>query len=58
MAFGGTLNEGDGVRKHVAYLFMIGMLILLATIVFAVLGKGEYGPPPPKEHGSVSSVLI
>ena len=58
MTFGGTLNEGDGVRERVAYLLMIVMLILLATVVFAVLGKGEYAPPPPQEQGSVSSVLI
>ena len=57
MAFGGTLNEGDDVRERVAYMFMIGMLILLVAVVFAVLGKGEYQPPPPPEQGSVERVL-
>jgi hypothetical protein len=45
------------VRERVAYMFMIAMLILLVAVVFAVLGKGEYQPPSPKEQGSVSSVL-
>jgi hypothetical protein len=58
MAFDGTLNEGDGVRERVAYMFMIGMLILLVAVVFAVLGKGEYQPPPPPEQGLVVSHLV
>jgi hypothetical protein len=39
-----------------AYLILIGMLIILATFVLAVIGKGEYQPPPPEkqEQGSVS----
>lgn len=45
------------MRERVAYLFMIGMLILLAAVAFAVLGKGEYQPPPPKEQGSISGVV-
>jgi hypothetical protein len=36
---------------------MIGMLILLIAVVFAVLGKGEYQPPTPKNQGSSSSIL-
>ena len=56
MALGQTCNKGDDVRERVAYLFMIAILILLITVVFAVLGKGEYQPPPPKEQGSVSGV--
>ena len=55
MAFGQTCNKGDDVRERVAYLFMIAILILLITVVFAVLGKGEYQPPPPEKQGSVSS---
>ncbi len=55
MAFGGTLNEGDDVRERVAYMFMIGMLILLVAVVFAVLGKGEYQPPPPPDQARSSA---
>jgi hypothetical protein len=41
--------------ERLAYLIMVGMMILLIAVVFAVLGKGEYKPPPPKEQGSVSN---
>ena len=46
------------MRERVAYLFMIGILIFLIAVVFAVLGKGEYRPPPPKEQGYVSQVVL
>ena len=48
------------MRERVAYLFMIGILILLIAVVFGVLGKGEYQPPTPKEQekGSIASVLV
>ena len=52
-----NLNEGDDVRERVAYLFMIAMLIVLIAVVFAVLGKGEYQPPAPKEQGAILDVL-
>ena len=44
------------MRERMAYLILIGMLIILATFVLAVIGKGEYQPPPPEkqEQGSVS----
>ena len=44
------------MRERMAYLVLIGMLIILATFVLAVIGKGEYQPPPPEkqEQGSVS----
>jgi hypothetical protein len=44
------------VRERMAYLILIGMLIVLVTFVLAVIGKGEYQPPPPEkqEQGSVS----
>ena len=58
MAFGVTCNKGDGVRERVAYLFMIGILVLLIAVVFAVLGKGEYRPPPPKEQGYISKGVL
>ena len=33
------------MRERVAYLFMIGVLIMLLAITFGVLGKGHYQPP-------------
>ena len=44
------------MRERMAYLILIGMLIILATFMLAVIGKGEYQPPPPEkqEQGSVS----
>ncbi len=33
------------MRERVAYLFMIGVLIMLMAITFGVLGKGHYQPP-------------
>jgi hypothetical protein len=43
-----------------AYLILIGMLIVLVTFVLAVIGKGEYQPPPPEkqEQGSVSIGMV
>jgi hypothetical protein len=32
---------------------MVGVMIALITVVFAVLGKGEYKPPPQEEQGYV-----
>lgn len=60
MAFAGTRNKEDGMRERMAYLIMIGMLVLLATLMFAVLGKGEYQPPPVKEQekASISHYLL
>ena len=46
------------MRERVAYLLMIGVMILLIAVVFAVLGKGEYQPPSPKGQGSGSYVLL
>lgn len=48
------------MRERMAYLIVIGMLIVIATLMFAVLGKGEYQPPPVKkqEQGSVSYDLF
>ncbi len=43
------------MRERLAYLVMIGMLLVLVTLVFAIVGKGEYQPPSPEkqERGSV-----
>ena len=46
-------DEGDGVRERIAYLFMIGVLIMLIAITFGVLGKGEYQPPEEEKGGGV-----
>jgi len=48
-------KEGD-MRERMAYLILIGMLLILVTFVLAVVGKGEYQPPPPEkqEQGSIS----
>ncbi len=41
-------------------LILVAVMIMLFAVVFAVLGKGEYQPPPPEgeEHGSISGVLL
>lgn len=38
------------MRERMAYLILIGMLVVLITFVIAVVGKGEYQPPPPEEQ--------
>jgi hypothetical protein len=57
MACGNTFDEGDVVRERIAYLFLIGILIMLIAITFGVLGKGEY-QPPEKEQGFVSGTVL
>lgn len=42
------------MRERIAYLFMIGILILLIAVTFGVLGKGEY-QPPKDDQGYVSN---
>ena len=49
-------NEGDAVER-ISVIILVVVMIMLFAVVFAVLGKGEYQPPSPKEQGSVSSVL-
>lgn len=60
MAFGDARNKEDKVRERLAYLILIGMMILLTTVMFAVLGKGEYQPPTVEEQekGSISHGLL
>ncbi len=44
------------MRERLAYLILIGMLLVLVTFVMAVVGKGTYQPPPlekQQEQGSV-----
>ena len=46
------------MRERMAYLILIGMLLIVVTFLVAVVGKGEYQPPPPEkqEQGSISFV--
>ena len=45
------------MRERMAYLILIAMLLIVVTFVLAVVGKGDYQPPPPEkqEHGSILS---
>jgi len=54
MAPGGTRSKEDNMRERMAYLIMIGMLLVLVTFVVAVVGKGEYQPPPPEQQEKAS----
>ena len=45
------------MRERIAYLFMIAILILLITVTFGVLGKGEY-QPPKEDQGHASSTAL
>ncbi len=51
------MYKGDGVRERIAYLFMIGVLIMLIAVTFGVLGKGEYQPPKGEKEGSFPVIL-
>lgn len=47
------------MRERIAYLFLVGVLVMLMAITFGVLGKGHYQPPKEGgEHGSVLYVLV
>ena len=43
------------MRERIAYLFMIGILILLIAVTFGVLGKGEYQPPENEQEKASQS---
>jgi hypothetical protein len=60
MAFADIRNKEDDMRERMAYLILIGMLLVLVTFVMAVVGKGEYQPPPPEkqEQGSFSHAAL
>ena len=45
------------MRERLAYLIMIGMLLVLVTFVIAIIGKGEYQPPSPQTQENQGSVL-
>lgn len=47
------------MRERLAYMIMIGMLIVLVVFIFAVVGRGEYQPPPEeREQGSIRSEAL
>jgi hypothetical protein len=47
------------VRERIAYLFLVGVLVMLMAITFGVLGKGHYQPPKEGgEHGSIPHGLV
>ncbi len=47
------------MRERIAYLFLVGVLVMLMAITFGVLGKGHYQPPKEGgEHGSTPHVLV
>ncbi len=46
------------MRERIAYLLMIGILILLMALVFGVLGKGEYKTPSPKKEGVTQALVF
>jgi hypothetical protein len=56
MTTGDACNKEDDMRERMAYLILIGMLLIVATFVLAVIGKGDYQPPPPEQQvqGSIS----
>ena len=42
-------------------IILVAVMIMLFAVVFAVLGKGEYQPPPPEhgeEHGAISAIQL
>ena len=43
-------------------VILVAVMIMLFAVVFAVLGKGEYRPPPPEggeeEHAAISMVPL
>ena len=43
------------MRERMAYLILIGMLIILVTFVLAVIGKGEYQHRRPKSRSKEAS---
>lgn len=45
------------MRERLAYLIMIGMLLVLVTFVIAIIGKGEYQPPSPEKQEKQGSIV-
>ena len=38
-------------------IILVAVMIMLFAVVFAVLGKGEYQPPSPEEHGEEHAAI-
>jgi len=45
------------VRERIAYLFLVGVLVMLMAITFGVLGKGHYKPPPQDQGYTVAQEM-
>ncbi len=43
--------------ERVTLIIMVGVMIVLIAVVFAVLGKGEY-KPPPQDQGYVAQEML
>ena len=41
----GRRKAGSHIVQRVTMIIMVGIMITLVAVVFAVLGKGEYKPP-------------
>lgn len=44
--------------RSASLIIMIGVMIFLFAVVFAILGKGEYQPPAPEGNAPVSQVFL
>lgn len=44
--------------ERVTLIIMVAVMIMLITIVFAVLGKGEYQPPVPEKGYMAQEMLL
>ncbi len=43
--------------RSASLIIMIGVMIFLFAVVFAVLGRGDYQPPAPEGSGPASGLL-
>lgn len=43
--------------RSVSLIIMIGVMIFLFTVVFAILGKGTYQPPAPEGNVQIVQAL-
>lgn len=44
--------------ERATMIIMVGIMIALIAVVFAVLGKGEYKPPPQDQGMIVQEVSV
>lgn len=45
---------GDGNLRRISVVILVAVMIMLFAIVFAILGKGTYQPPPPSKEAAIS----